>query len=95
MLKKDNYGLGLLLGAITPVIFYAVFYGIDMLVNTYLGRHMVRAQHYLILLSVIPNLFWIRYYIGRLKFTKTGLTLLLLTMVFIILYFLKFFENPQ
>jgi hypothetical protein len=42
MLKKDNYGLGLLLGAITPVIFYAVFYGIDMLVNTYLGRHMVR-----------------------------------------------------
>ena len=95
MFKKDNYVLGMLLGIITPVIFYAFFFGVDLLVNNYLGRHMVKSQHYLILLSVIPNLFWIRYYLGRQKFTKTGLSLLLLSIIFIILYFLKYFENPQ
>ena len=95
MLKKDSYVTGLLLGTLTPILAYGIFFGIDMLMNNFFGRHLVKAPHYLMLLSVTPNLLWLRYYMGKLKFAKTGLAILLLTMIFVLLYFYKYFENPQ
>lgn len=95
MFKKDSYWVGLLLGVFAPVIFYGLLYAIDILFDSYFGKHIVRETHYLILLSIIPNILLLRYYLGKQKFTKTGLTLLLLTIVFVILYFFNYFQNPQ
>jgi len=95
MLKKDNYFTGLWVGVATPVLFYALLYGVDLFFFNTFGKHLVRASHLLILLAITPNLFWLRYYMAKLKFTKTGMTLFFITMIFILLYFFKYFENPQ
>ena len=94
MFKKDSYWLGLLLGALAPVIFYGLLYGVDMLFYSYFGVHIVRENHYLMLLSIIPNILLLRYYLGKQKFTKTGMTLLILTILFVLLYFFNYFKNP-
>lgn len=95
MFKKDSYWVGLLSGALAPVIFYGLLYVVDMLFDNYFGKHIVRENHYLILLSIIPNILLLRYYLGKQKFTKTGSALLLLTIVFVLLYFFNYFQNPQ
>jgi hypothetical protein len=94
MIKKDNFYTGLVVAVITPVLFYALLSGIDWLLVQTFGKSMVAAPHYLYLLAVTPNLFWMRYYLSNLKFTKAGFTVFLVTMIFIILYFLKYFQNP-
>ena len=95
MLKKDSYWVGLLLGALAPVIFYGLLYAVDMLFFSNFGVHIVRESHYLILLSIIPNILLLRYYLGKQKFTKTGMVLLILTMLFVLLYFFNYFQKPQ
>jgi hypothetical protein len=95
MFKKDSYIPGLILGIISPAILYAILYGVDLLFVSYFGKHIVRAPHYLILLSVIPNLFWLRYYMSKKKFTKTGMALLLTTIIFVLLYLFKYFETTS
>ncbi len=95
MLNKDSYWIGLLLGIGATVVFYGLLYGVNLLIIEGLGRPMVSKTHYLMLLSVIPNLLLLRYYLGRKKFAKTGAALLILTIVFVLLYFLNYFKNPQ
>ncbi|RLD85619.1 MAG: hypothetical protein DRJ09_12745 [Bacteroidetes bacterium] len=95
MLNKDNYWTGLLIGIAATVVFYGILYGVNLLVVQTLGRPMVEKSHYLMLLSVIPNLLLLRYYLVRKKFTKTGLSILTLTLLFVLLYFINYFQNPQ
>jgi hypothetical protein len=95
MLNKDNYWAGLILGVAATVIFYGILYGANLLVIEILGRPMVSKLHYLMLLSVIPNLLLLRYYLGRKKFAKTGLSILTLTILFVLLYFFNYFKNPR
>lgn len=95
MLKNDNYWTGLILGVAATVVSYGVLYGANLLIIKILGRPMVGKSHYLILLSVIPNVLLLRYYLVKKKFTKTGLSLLTLTMLFVILYFINYFQNPR
>jgi hypothetical protein len=94
MINKDQYYIGLLLGVLSPVLFYLVLLGVDALYEELLGKAMVRAPHYLYLLAVVPNLFWIRYYLGKMKMTKSGFSVFLVTMIYILLYFFKYFQNP-
>ncbi len=92
MIKKDNYFTGLWVAVLTPLVAYLIFYGLDLLVIKVIGRSMVRAPHYLYLLAVTPNLFWVRFYLGKLHFAKSGMSSLLVTIVFILLYFFKYFN---
>ena len=95
MLNKDNYWTGLILGVVVTVIFYGVLYAANLLVIEWLGRPMVSQSHYLILLSVIPNVLLLRYYLGKKKFAKTGLSILTLTLLFVLLYFFNYFQSPR
>jgi len=95
MLNKDNYWTGLIIGVAATVIFYGILYGANLLVIEMLGRPMVGKSHYLMLLSIIPNLLFLRYYLGRKKFAKTGLSILTLTILFVLLYFFNYFQNPR
>ena len=95
MFNKDEYWFGLVLGTVATVVFYVVLYGVNLLAIKGIGRPFVGKSHYLILLSVIPNLLLLRFYLGKKKFTKTGLSLLVLTIIFVLLYFFNFFQIPQ
>ena len=95
MIKKDNYITGFVVSVITPVLTYLLLLGTDALFQSVFEKSFVRAPHYLYLLAVVPNFFWIRYYFSKLKFSKSGAAVLLVTIVYVLLYFFNYFQPPQ
>lgn len=92
-LKKDSYILGMLMSIVCPVLLYLILLFVDQLLIQLIGQPLTRAHHYLYLLSTIANLLPIRYYLIKLKFEKTGLALLSVTVVLILVYFFIFYNQ--
>lgn len=89
--KKDTYYLGAIVGIVLPVIVYGLLYLIDGLYVNSFGKHMVKQLDYLYLLSVVGNVIALRYFYMNLKKEKAGAGILLVTLVVVVLYFLKFY----
>lgn len=85
--KKDSLFTGIFIGIILPALFYGALYGIDIVVFKSFNTHIVARPQYLYLLSLVANLFPIKYYFVNQKREKTGRGVLLVTFVFGILYF--------
>lgn len=97
-LKKDTYTMGIVLGILIPVILFGILFGVlllmvhanpDMLINKpNLYKTIVPK---FILISIIPSLFLLRYYLLKLKYDKTGRGLVISTfvlgLVFVIVQF--------
>jgi len=88
MLNRDHYFLGIAIGIILPLVFYLLLWLMDMAVVAWLGKHMLREEEYLLLLSIAVNLFPIKYYFVNLQFDKTGRGILLMTFLETMLYFI-------
>ena len=88
-LKQDNFVLGLILGAVTPVIpFCIIYFTLQWLFPAYL---QVRGESTIELLVIILNVVIMRQYMVKYKFEKTGRGLLMVTFVYILIYaFLEF-----
>jgi hypothetical protein len=87
MLNKDNWWLGIILGALLPLLFY----GIIMLIlnkwgtisdNTYVLKPSTSK-----LLALFANFISFRYYMVNLKYDKTGRGILLITFAYAAVYF--------
>jgi len=85
-LRKDSIGMGLLLGAITPAITFGFIYLIIYFVEYYTGKTNIVDIQKIILLSVIPNLFLLRYYLLKLKYDLTGRGIVALSFVIGIIF---------
>lgn len=97
-LKKDTYTMGIVMGILIPVILFGILFGVlllmvhanpDMLINKpNLYKTIVPK---FILISIIPSLFLLRYYLLKLKYDKTGRGLVISTfvlgLVFVIVQF--------
>ena len=92
ILKRDQWVVGLLIGIVLPVLFFAVLFIIDFTFNYYLQIHITYEFHLLYLLSVAANLFPIRHYFVKLKFEKTGMGVLLVTIAEIMTYFYMYYQ---
>ena len=88
ILKRDLWPVGLLIGAVSPVLLFLILYSIDFILYRYFNFHITNELHLLFLLSLTANLFPIRHYLVKLKFEKTGMGILLITIAEIITYFL-------
>lgn len=96
-LRRDSVWLGVIMGFLVPVVLFGLLWGILAIIFHFMGRpvsnvfEVVEPQK-LILLSVIPNLFLLRYYLLKLKYDLTGRGILAVTfvigLVFAILEFL-------
>ncbi len=86
MLNKDSYILGVVLGLIIPVILFGLLYLLAFAV-TYINEGIQIKENILAIVSFVPNLFVMRYYLVNLKFDKTGRGILLITFIYFILYF--------
>ncbi len=90
-LRRDSMWLGAIMGAIVPVLLFGILWGILALIFHFLGRpvanvlEVVEPQK-LILLSVIPNLFLLRYYLLKLKYDLTGRGIMAVTFVIAIVF---------
>ena len=92
MLKKDLWPMGVLIGIILPILLFAVLFAIDMGIYQMWETHMTVRFDYIYLLSISANLFPIRHYLVNLKFEKTGMGLLLITIAEIIGYFFMYYQ---
>ena len=78
-LRRDSYGVGIVLGIVLPVVLFGIIYGIYALILNSNPQMLVRNPDLtknlipkFILIALIPNLFILRYYLLKLKFDKTG-----------------------
>jgi len=86
ILKKDSMILGIVLGVILPALLFAILYFLSRIFAP-AGKVYVVQLSIIVLLSIFPNLFTLRYYLKTLKFDRTGRGILLVTFIFAILYF--------
>lgn len=86
-LRRDSLPMGLFIGFICPAVCFGILYGIIVLVQQKTGAlQMDRMIQKLILLSVIPNVLLLRYYLVKLKYDLTGRGILLVTFAIAILF---------
>jgi len=90
IIKRDQYGAGLLLGLLLPALLYLVLFAIDFLVFRFFSTHILAKQDYLYILSLVVNLFTIRYYFVNLKYDKTGRGILIVTFAYALVYFILY-----
>jgi hypothetical protein len=90
-LRRDSIWLGLIIGTLFP----GILFGIIFFLSNYFapeGKDYIIKLPTLILLSIFPNLFTLRYYLVKLKFDRTGRGILLVTFIFAIIYFIFYFK---
>lgn len=86
-LKRDSFLLGVIMGTTIPWVFFGILFGINHLIGSYHYDVPFLKISTLMLISVIANVFLMRYYMVKLKFEKTGKGFLILTFSYIILFF--------
>lgn len=84
ILRKNNYLTGLLVGLIIPTVLAGIIYISFPFIKTLGSIH----YHKLILLAVVPNVFFIRYYFKVLSYEKSGKAILLMTFALLLIYFI-------
>ncbi len=92
ILKRDLWPVGLLVGTVLPLIFFIALYFIDYALYNLWKTHITSQFHYLFLLSIAANLYPIRHYLVKLRFEKTGMGILLVTIAEVISYFYIYYK---
>ena len=84
-LRHDSWTMGITLGILVPALTFGLLYGIIWLVLTAFGKPLdilnLDLVKKLILLSIVPSVFVIRYYLLKLKFDLTGRGILVVTFL--------------
>jgi hypothetical protein len=80
-LRRDSLWMGLFLGILFPAILFGVLEGLLAIVEHFTGKIDIVDIKKIILLSIVPNLFLLRYYLLKLKYDLTGRGILAATFV--------------
>ena len=84
--RQDSFWMGLLLGAIIPAILFGLFELIIFFLPFQIKDAHVFTLQRLILISILPNVFLLRYYLLKLKYDLTGRGILAVTFVIGIIF---------
>lgn len=90
LFKKDSLLLGIGFGLVFPAAFYFVLLLLDHFILAVASIHMLAKPEYLYILSIVINLFAIKYYFVNLGYDKTGRGILLVTFIYAIVYFVLY-----
>jgi hypothetical protein len=84
--NHDSYPFGVLLSIVSPVVFlYMIFYFVRFLSGLLHFRNYEIRE--LFLLGLAINLLWIRYYLVNVKLLKTGHSVIVVSFVEMIIFF--------
>lgn len=86
-MKRDNYLFGLGLGIVIPAVVFGLVWWLNSLIILPNGQPYIDNQR-LGLLSLLPNIALIRYYLVRLKYDKTGRMLVAVSTLAILALFI-------
>ncbi len=85
--KKDSYAFGAFLGLVSPVAFlYVLYYGFIFFGGLLNFRPFLIEKLYL--LALIINVMYLRVYLVNFKMVKTGKSVLVVTFLYVIVYFI-------
>jgi hypothetical protein len=85
-LRRDSFWMGLLLGAIIPALLFGLMELIILFLPQQIRDGNVFTLQRLILISIIPNLLLLRYYLLKLKYDLTGRGILAVTFIIAIIF---------
>jgi len=85
-LRRDNIWMGILLGILLPLLLFGILYGILYFVELKTGNISAITIQKILLVSILPNVFLLRYYLLKLKYDLTGRGILLVTFLYAILF---------
>lgn len=88
MHKKDSILFGMLVGFLLPLVLYALLYLLLALTELVFSLEWLNERPAVKLISIFINLLLIRYYFVNLKYEKTGKGLLVITLAYVIAYFI-------
>ncbi|MEI6748745.1 MAG: hypothetical protein ACOYMF_09045 [Bacteroidales bacterium] len=86
--KKDNLISGFIIGLFLPVVAFAAFYLINILIIRFFSLGHLLKDSSILLLAIASNMLALRYYLVKAKFERTGMSILFLTFIFGIGYFI-------
>ncbi len=93
ILKRDVWAIGIMIGITLPFLLFMLLYAVDTTIHNLLKINLTEHFHYLFLLSLTANLFPIRHYFVKLRYEKTGMGILLITILAILTYFFIYYES--
>ena len=87
ILNRDSYLSGSIIGILLPAVAFGLFFLLDALLQLLFHLdHLLKASN-LLLLAIAMNMLALRYFLVNVKFERTGMSIMLLTFVMGILYF--------
>jgi hypothetical protein len=86
LIKKDKYINGIIMAILLPVITSCLVLPA--------GRLLTFFDSNILLLSLIPNLLFMRYYIVKAQFERTGKGILIITVLLMAAYFIFAHGHP-
>jgi hypothetical protein len=85
--KKNSYKLGGIISLFLPILVYLVLilttWGVKTVFKIETSEYLDKFR----LISIAANLLPMRYYLVKLKFDLTGRSILLITFIYVIVYF--------
>ncbi len=87
ILKKDHIWLGIVLGILMPIFLYGIIYGINELICYFFHLYVLLVPSTMYLIAIVSNIFVFRYYMVKIKYDRTGRGILLVTFIYILIYF--------
>ncbi len=87
VLKKDSYAFGAFLAMILPVLFLLFIHGAFSLATQLLSLRAYEIEQFY-LFSISINLLMMRYYLVNAKFVKTGKSILAVTFLLMLMFFI-------
>lgn len=87
LLKTDSHIAGSLIGLGLPIIAFLLLYGVAFIICKITSTELAQFLFAIKIASIAFNLWPIRFYLVTRKFEQTGRAILLVTFVYIIVYF--------
>ncbi|HRY33593.1 MAG TPA: hypothetical protein P5531_11550 [Bacteroidales bacterium] len=91
---KDQTPYGILLGALLPILVLPCVYLLFLLLSLLPFIGALTTLNSLILLSFVPNFFLLRHFFTRLRFEHAGKGVLIVSVLYILLFFLLIHQRP-
>lgn len=91
LMKKDSNLVGILVGLLLPVIFFGILFFLNVMIVQLFDLDMFMRDATMKLLAIAINVLPIRYYFVKLKYDQSGRGVLLVTFVYVVVYFWLFF----
>ena len=91
-LKKDTFLLGIILGAIVPVVLYFIIFYVNGFFEDQMSKNFL-TQNTTMLISIVLNVFVLRYFLVNEYREKTGRGVLMVTFAYALIFFIFFIKS--